>query len=185
MHLYLSFGQTAKVPVLRSTSNIPDTRKNKVYRCCLPTLTGFTRSRHPEAVISTRSAGVCRCPSCLVGGFNPAIADCRLQATANRPSSTAEMKIPNRLRPRKPDHPETETGTVEKDPRLFLNRRHEVRPARNDGSEAAIRRISQNWSCIINMHLFYTCFVVLRHSAYSAVTTSAHGRLISCCGEEG
>ena len=45
--------------------------------------------------------------SCLVGEFNPAIADCRLQATADRPSSTAGRNIPNRLRPRKPDRMET------------------------------------------------------------------------------
>jgi hypothetical protein len=121
VHPYPSLGQTIKIPVLRSTSNIPDTRKIKVYRCCLPTLTGFTRSRHPEVVVSTRSAEDYRCPACLVGEFNPAIADCRLQATANRPSSTAHWKIPNRLRPRKPDPLKTMFhGTNQRDTEGFI-----------------------------------------------------------------
>jgi hypothetical protein len=65
--------------------------RRPAYRCFLPDLTGFTDSH-------CAGPGLQRCPwrpdpkkARPRIGFNPAIADCRLQSTANSPFSTAKL----------------------------------------------------------------------------------------------
>jgi len=87
---------TVKIPISCSAPGTSGHPENRVYRCCLPTLTGFPRFRHPEVRRINAFHRILPLLSCLVRGFNPAIADCRLQGSANPPSSTARINI---LRP--------------------------------------------------------------------------------------
>lgn len=61
------------------------------YRCFIPDLTGFI-SFYCEGSNSQRHFPLADLkPWRLDGEFNPATADCRLQSTANSPSSTTQL----------------------------------------------------------------------------------------------